>query len=328
MLVVGFALAPVATEIWHLYLFYGILCGFGTGFCYNLWTSSVFAFFPDRTGLASGILLMGFGMGSLVLGSAATAVIYSPIGWRGTFYVLALLVVILAFLSAPFLKRPSVDETDAKTEKRSESLLLEDAKGLTGVQMLKTGSFWLYTLWKVLVMGASAAIIAQAVPLMSSLDASIVFATAVAGALSVGNGLGRPIIGTIYDKAGRNFTLIALAVSAVIVGVFLVAGYMASNLLITAAGMFLQGIIYGGYATVNTTFVRTVYGQRHVATNLGISSFTLMPFNAIFPVLAGFAFAWFGDYTTALMTLPILAAISLVSAILVVRVLNKECPHA
>ena len=189
--------------------------------------------------------------------------------------------------------------------------------------MLKTGSFWLYTLWKVLVMGASAAIIAQAVPLMTSLDASIVFATAVAGALSVGNGLGRPIIGTIYDKVGRNFTLIALAVSAVIVGVFLVAGYMASNLLITAAGMFLQGIIYGGYATVNTTFVRTVYGQSHVATNLGISSFTLMPFNALFPVLAGLAFAWFGDYTTALAALPILAAISLVSAILVVRALKK-----
>ena len=173
-------------------------------------------------------------------------------------------------------------------------------------------------------MGASAAIIAQAVPLMSSLDASVVFATAVAGALSVGNGLGRPIIGTIYDKAGRDFTLIALAVSAIIVGIFLLAGYATSNLAITAAGMFLQGIIYGGYATVNTTFVRTVYGQRHVATNLGISSFTLMPFNALFPVLAGLAFAWFGDYTAALTALPVLAAISLVSAIFVTRVLNKS----
>lgn len=77
LLVSGFAgtalLAPQG--IWALYLCYGVLIGCGTGLGYNVVIATVTLWFPDRTGFASGVMFMGFGLGSLTLGTLANAII-------------------------------------------------------------------------------------------------------------------------------------------------------------------------------------------------------------------------------------------------------------
>lgn len=74
LLVCGFAgtalLAPQG--IWALYLCYGVLIGCGTGLGYNVAIATVTLWFPDRTGFASGVMFMGFGLGSLTLGTPRT----------------------------------------------------------------------------------------------------------------------------------------------------------------------------------------------------------------------------------------------------------------
>lgn len=47
---------------------FGGLCGFASGFAYNAVLSSVRLWYPDRQGLISGILLMGFGIGAFLIG--------------------------------------------------------------------------------------------------------------------------------------------------------------------------------------------------------------------------------------------------------------------
>lgn len=311
----GFVLASTVSQLWQLYVFYGVFCGFGTGLSYNLWTSSTFAHFPDRTGFASGVLLMGFGMGSMILGSAAAALIYSPIGWRGAFLVLAALVAVVALAAMPFLHRPDADALSAKAQARAKAA--GSGLELSGSQMLCEPSFWIYTVWKVLAMGAAAAIIAQAAPLMADIGADAVFATAAVGALSIGNGCGRPIVGALYDRVGRDRAMVALPACGIAIGLGLVGAYVAGSLPLLAAFLFLEGVLYGGYATINTSFVRTTYGQESVAMNIGISSFTLMPFNAAFPVIAAAVFVATGSYAPALAALPAIAAVSLVAAVAV-----------
>lgn len=77
LLVCGFAgtalLAPQG--IWALYLCYGVLIGCGTGLGYNVAIATVTLWFPDRTGFASGVMFMGFGLGSLTLGTPANTII-------------------------------------------------------------------------------------------------------------------------------------------------------------------------------------------------------------------------------------------------------------
>jgi len=309
LIAAGFALTSLASALPQLYICYGLLCGFGTGLCYNLWTAATFAHFPDRAGFASGVLLMGFGLGSLILGSAAAALIHSGLGWRGAFVVLAIIVVIVALAATPFLHRP--DESMQRHYAKRANNGLE----LSGSQMVREPSFWVFVVWRVLVMGAAAAIIAQAAPLMADIGASTVFTTMAVGVLSVGNGCGRPIIGIVYDRIGRDRTMVLLPACGIVIGIALAAAYMIGSISGLAIALFLEGVLYGGYSTINTSFVRTTYGQRSVAMNIGISSLTLMPFNFLFPLILGSLFVVTGGYGVGLIALPILAAISLVAGI-------------
>ena len=67
LLVCGFAGTAILAQygIWALYICYGVCIGCGTGLGYNVTIATVTLWFPDRTGFASGVMFMGFGLGSL-----------------------------------------------------------------------------------------------------------------------------------------------------------------------------------------------------------------------------------------------------------------------
>ena len=67
-----------------LYITYGVLAGTGIGIAYNVVIATVSRWFPDKKGLCSGCLMMGFGASALVLGNIADAMFKSSVGWRNT----------------------------------------------------------------------------------------------------------------------------------------------------------------------------------------------------------------------------------------------------
>lgn len=69
--------AKPAFSLIMLYVFYGVFGGGGVGFAYNTVIGTLNKWFPDKVGLASGIMLMGFGLGGLVLGSIVNIMIGS-----------------------------------------------------------------------------------------------------------------------------------------------------------------------------------------------------------------------------------------------------------
>ena len=77
LLVCGFAGTAILAQygIWALYICYGVCIGCGTGLGYNVTIATVTLWFPDRTGFASGVMFMGFGLGSLTLGTLTRAII-------------------------------------------------------------------------------------------------------------------------------------------------------------------------------------------------------------------------------------------------------------
>lgn len=68
LFLIGFFMTSRITNIWGLYLSYGVLCGLGVGLSYNAILSTVPKWLPGRGGFATGTLLMGMGLGSLILG--------------------------------------------------------------------------------------------------------------------------------------------------------------------------------------------------------------------------------------------------------------------
>ena len=86
-----------------IYLSYGVFCGFGVGLGYNTAISLTVRWFPDKQGLVSGVTLMGFGFGGMLLGTLGAQMI-TTLGWRPTFLIFAVVFAVIVLICA-FLMR-------------------------------------------------------------------------------------------------------------------------------------------------------------------------------------------------------------------------------
>src|SRR5450631_407694 len=62
----GWVSAAYATSLTGLYLTYGLFCGIGTGIVYVGIIGLVVRWFPDRRGLATGVVAAGYGFGAIL----------------------------------------------------------------------------------------------------------------------------------------------------------------------------------------------------------------------------------------------------------------------
>jgi MFS family permease len=100
----GFLLASqFGQTLLGLYITYGVLVGLGVGFAYVTPITTCVKWFPDMRGFITGLAVLGFGAGSLIVAPVGTALI-SQIGVYHTFAIFGvafgLLVVLTGALAA------------------------------------------------------------------------------------------------------------------------------------------------------------------------------------------------------------------------------------
>jgi OFA family oxalate/formate antiporter-like MFS transporter len=179
-------------RLWLLYVSF-CLAGLGVGMVYNAILGAVVCRFPDKKGSASGIMLMGFGASSLVIGSAASALMYSPVGWRTTYLLTGVLLLAVALVGRIFLNPPEVAACESESPAQA---------GMTPAQMIRTSSFWVFFIFAMIGCAFGAGIIAHARYIALEAGAAASLATLTVGLISVMNGLGRITFGFLYDKKG------------------------------------------------------------------------------------------------------------------------------
>src|SRR5580692_1866592 len=103
----SFVLFSRSSSLHGLYFIYGVLGGMGTGFGYGVVVPVMAKWFPDRTGLAIGLALAGFGSGSAVFGAFANLVLFPRFGWRNSCLVLAAIFFVMTMTGASLLKNPA-----------------------------------------------------------------------------------------------------------------------------------------------------------------------------------------------------------------------------
>lgn len=260
-----------------LYLTYSLMAGLGIGVAYNVVISTVNTWFPDKKGLCSGCLMMGFGASSLVLGNLAGSLFESSLGWRGTYVILGLALCGALVLVSLFLKRPeagTVFPTPKKSAaKRGETF---EVKDYTTAEMLKRFTFWRAFIYLVFVTAVGNTVISFARDLALSVGAAAGLATTLVGVLSVCNGLGRILTGAVFDAMGRRVTMLATNLLTILAaGVTLLAVGMGS-LPLCIVGLCLTGLSYGSSPTMSSAFTAAFYGQKHFASNFGVMNCNLM----------------------------------------------------
>lgn len=274
----GFCLTSAITgdSILMLYLTYGVLAGLGIGIAYNAVISTVNAWFPDKKGLCSGCLMMGFGASSLIIGNLSSTIM-SAWGWQTTYILLGCTLGIVLLITALVLKKPNANTVfpsfKSKRTNVAEQLTAQD---YTTAQMLRRVSFWMAFVSIGLLAAVGSSVISFAKNLALSVGAKEGLATTLVGVLSVCNGLGRIFTGALFDVKGRKFTMMAsnlLTIAAS--GVTLLAVAMGS-LPICIAGLCLVGMSYGSCPTVSSAFVSAFYGAKYFPTNFSIMNFNLI----------------------------------------------------
>lgn len=147
-----------------LYILYGVLCGGGVGICYNTIISTVNKWFSDRPGLASGVMMMGFGFGGLVLGSLVNSFIAKS-GIFKTFIMLAIGIAVVVLIGSIFMRPPRQGEAPMTRS----SLGFGGSRDYSAGQMLATPSFWIFVIWVTCLNAAGLLVINSAVPIAAAL---------------------------------------------------------------------------------------------------------------------------------------------------------------
>ncbi len=260
------------SQIWLLYITYGLLAGGGIGIAYNVIISTVSAWFPDKKGLCSGCLMMGFGASALVLGNIASRLFESNFGWRNTYILLGVTLGIILVATGLILKKPDESITLPSPKKKVEA----EVADVSPKEMLKKPSFYLAFLYLVFLTAVGNSVISFARDLALDVGATATLATTLVGVLSICNGLGRIITGACFDRFGTKPTMTGASVLTVCAaGVTLVA-LLTQSVLLCVIGLCLTGLSYGTSPTTCATFTMTFYGKKHYSTNMAIMVFNMM----------------------------------------------------
>ena len=108
----GFALSSLTTSVGFLYVAFGVIVGVGNGFGYAAPTPVASKWFPDKRGLAVGLMVGGYGAGSAIIGPMATSLI-NDLGWRATFRILGAAFFVMGLIGTALLKNPPAGYTVA-----------------------------------------------------------------------------------------------------------------------------------------------------------------------------------------------------------------------
>lgn len=265
-----------------LYIGFGVICGLGAGFAYNTVLSTMSQWFPDKQGLISGILLMGFGLSSFIIGKVYAAVTPSDGSdqWKMTFRILGIVVLVVMLICFNFFVKPSEDYKVPGAA--AKKVVKESALDIPPTQMVKKPTFWLYYIWAILLSAAGLVLVSQASGIATQVGPNVSdgnIATVV-GLISILNGIGRVIFGAIYDKKGYRVAMVLDMIVMVIAGLVLILALSTGNFLFIILGFLIGGLAYGGVMPTNSAIISDFFGRTNypvnyslINTNLIIASF-------------------------------------------------------
>jgi len=324
LIAVGFFASAFCNSLIEIFIYYGVLVGFGVGVGFNCSIDTTLKWFPEKQGIVSGALLMGYGGGAMILSPLVTALLQT-LDWRMTFGVLGVLFGILVLLGAILLREPSPEQVEPLLAIARENDIVSSVD-YSPAQIIKMPIFWICFVWLTLSTSGGLALISQAVPAaMEVLDAAgtgsaaLATATAAMGSVSLCNGLGRLLNGFVWDKFGYrvSFTWISLAFTAGMICCALAV--KGANFQLLVIGFILLGLTFGGTMSATSAVCGTFFGTKHFGINYAIMCCQMIPAAIIGPTLLAVTQTGAGSYGPAFWAFFVLGVISFATSFVIKR---------
>lgn len=269
LVAIGWIAASFSPDIFTLTLLYGVIGGAGVGIVYGCPIAVIAKWFPQKSGLAIGLTVMGFGISALVTAPILKTMIGNPdIGIMNTFLYSGIAFGVIITLLAQLLSFPPADWTLAGSKATATAAL--PILNLSRQEMLKTPSF--YALWATYTIGCLAGLMAIGIASPVGIEVAKLDATMAALAVSlfaVFNGLGRPIFGAITDKLGPKHTAM-LSFILIFVASLLMSFFGQDNAMLYLFAFCILWMCLGGWLALAPTSTGIFFGKQYYAQNYGI----------------------------------------------------------
>ena len=277
----GYMIAGLALQLDSLALFYlgyGVIGGAGIGLGYVTPVATVAKWFPDKKGLATGIVVMGFGIGAVVLSKGlAPLLVVETEGdlpllfiWLGVVFAAVLIPCSLALRDPPAELASRLDNATASSSS------VQDEPDSTA-RCLYSGEFavmWLVFFFNI---AAGIAVISFQSPLLQDVwglaDPSVEpetlaeYGATLIAASSLCNGFGRLFWGLLSDRIGRiRVFRILLASQMIVFGILMTER---DPWIFSALVCYIMLCFGGGFATM-PSFVLDVFGAKKMSAVYGV----------------------------------------------------------
>ena len=187
-----------------LYLWFGAVVGFGTGFGYATPIPVMAKWFPDHRGLAVGLAVAGFGLGSAIFGPLCSKWLVPSYGIEETFRILSGIFLVMTVLGSLLLQNPPAGyRPKGWTPPAPDDEVAATRYEFSPAEILRTHSF--YVMWLAYALGTSAGlmVISQLMPFTKEKGISTDHASTAILVGAIGSASGRALSGWMSDRLGR-----------------------------------------------------------------------------------------------------------------------------
>ncbi len=318
---IGWILSAFASNMLFLVMSFGFVAGGGSGILYGGPIAMATKWFPDKKGLAVGLVLIGVGSSPVTI-APLTQLVVDNYGPLGTFSTLGIFFLALIVLLAIPLKFPPVGwkPTGCQTPEMRCIAKIE----MQTPKMLRTSTF--YLLWSCYLIGTLSGL--MAIGIASPVGQEVMKINARTSALSLSifalfNGAGRPLFGWLSDRITPRF---AALLSFIVIFVASIGMANASEgqvplYLLCFSGFWLA---LGGWMAMAPTYTVMFFGTKYQPKNYAVL-FTAYGAGAILgTLLSGEIRDVFGNYIYTFYPVAALAFLGIVLAFLLTKPLKMS----
>jgi MFS family permease len=298
LLVSSHLLSP---KLWDFYVFYGLLGFVGSGPAPIPYVKVISRWFDRRRGLALGLTMFGIGSGAILMPALAQRLI-AMLGWRSTYMVIGLLVLVVSVPVVAFFLKESPEEMgllpDGVIGARQAAERQTPREGLAWSDARRSKAFWLMV-GAIFLVGASVhGCVVHLVPLLSDQGVSsnrVALATSLLGSALL---IGRVGSGYLLDRFFAPRVALCLF-GAAACGIALLRMGAASGLVLLA--VFLIGLGMGSEVDIIAYLVSRYFGLRAFGEVYGYAFASYVLAGAFGPWLMGLGFDRSGSYGSVLV---------------------------
>jgi len=304
---ISYLLMSQVQLLWQIYILFGVLASIGITGTWLPLLSTIARWFVFRRGLMTGIAAAGIGVGIMILPPLISYSI-SCFGWRTSYVIIGMAVIILIISSAQMLKRdPSqVGLSALGMSEQHENI----CSSFTFSEALHTRQFWFLGGFYFLMGICVHSVLVHLVPYATDVGIAEVTAATIISVVGGGSIVSKVLVGMMADRWGNK--PVTLVIASFMLISFIIIQYSDA---LWAFYIFavIFAFAYGGFAAIQSPYVAEIFGLKHHGTIFGFILF-ILNLGAFGPFVAGKIFDATSSYDLAFIMLAVLSFMAILFA--------------